>query len=854
MKRYLIIVTLAVFAAVSFSCTKGKQPSGDDPLPHIAPAALVYDEATSHQNGIGLIWDAEPLIDAGAQSFTLELLKDASSSEDVIGKTVEVSAKSRKGSYIFSDLKQYERYYARIRANYSAEESTAWTYVMSGSDIAPIEVGVGIVDRIATWVRPEFRVIRATSGTISVCWSMTGFEEPVLDLTRKARAGLYADAACSNLIVSWDIVKDFFDTELKGGRYGGRYLERQPGFVFTGLEPLHDYWVRIDDITDADAVVEGQAEKVTTEDSSNLMVGTEKVPEGEFILREDFDELLWGGSMMDDAVGYSNKNRGTVSAMVPASGAMGELSSESQADANGYYLVSENIEIGLFTTMKAIVPGTRLADWGYMGGATCCMSGLVKIGGSKNPGKLVTPPLTNLASTATVTLTFLGEPYYIREPRTVQVLIVSGTPNGANNLVSPTAKNARVAATFDLEGGYGATYYSVDLVNVEPGDRIAIGGTLVSDTDTNLRLLLDNLSLSVKKYEVTPIPVDPLFAELATDNGSRGATSSTLTFHWKQSETSTNAEDIAAGYKIYLYKDAACTDLLVSWVIQNGLSTNHTANVNIANRFIFTGLTPETTYWFKAEDLSSGAVSPVISAKTLADPNVQVAAAGTAQPGDVLLFEDFGELLWTGDVVGSACGYTPSNRGLTLVAVTGDNPVGNQTIGGKAYTIQVAEPNDACGLFGTMKSSIPSTRLKNWCLWAQDGNNGRVTNRAGYVQVGNSSKAGAVVTPPLASLSGKAKVKVSFKGATGYGSDHLDMAIYVYREAVTPNASYVVTTKPERVGEPFKVTGAYSWQDFSAEISGVMPDSRIAVGGVETSGYQNRMMVDDIKVELVSYE
>ena len=335
MKRYLIIVTLAVFAAVSFSCTKGKQPSGDDPLPHIAPAALVYDEATSHQNGIGLIWDAEPLIDAGAQSFTLELLKDASSSEDVIGKTVEVSAKSRKGSYIFSDLKQYERYYARIRANYSAEESTAWTYVMSGSDIAPIEVGVGIVDRIATWVRPEFRVIRATSGTISVCWSMTGFEEPVLDLTRKARAGLYADADCSNLIVSWDIVKDFFDTELKGGRYGGRYLERQPGFVFTGLEPLHDYWVRIDDITDADAVVEGQAEKVTTEASSNLMVGTEKVPEGEFILREDFDELLWGGSMMDDAVGYSNKNRGTVSAMVPASGAMGELSSESKADANG---------------------------------------------------------------------------------------------------------------------------------------------------------------------------------------------------------------------------------------------------------------------------------------------------------------------------------------------------------------------------------------------------------------------------------------------------------------------------------------------------------------------------------------
>ena len=97
-------------------------------------------------------------------------------------------------------------------------------------------------------------------------------------------------------------------------------------------------------------------------------------------------------------------------------------------------------------------------------------------------------------------------------------------------------------------------------------------------------------------------------------------------------------------------------------------------------------------------------------------------------------------------------------------------------------------------------------------------------------------------------------MKVSFKGATGYASDHLDMAIYVYRESVTPNASsYVVSEQPELVKQ-FKVTGAGEWQDFSAEISGVMPHARIAVGGVKTSSYQNRMMVDDIKVELLGYE
>ena len=851
MKKYLNNIALAAIAVLSFSCTAVKQPA--EVAAPVAPQALLYDETTSHQNGIGLIWDAEPLIDAGAQSFTLELLKDASSAENVISKTVDVAAKTRKGSYIFTNLKQYERYYARIRANYPAGVSTAWTYVMSGSDIAPIEVGVGIVDRIETWRQPVARLVRATSAAAVVQWSMTGFEEPVLDLTRKARAGIYADEACSQLVVSWDIVKDFFDTSLKGGRYGGRYLDRQPGFVFTGLQPSHDYWVRVDDITLEDTVVEGEPLKLTTAEDDNLKVGTEKAAEGDYLLKEDFDQLLWGGSIMDDAVGYSSKNRGTVSTMVPASGAMGELSTESSANADGYYLVSENIEIGLFSTMKAIIPGTRLADWGYMGAGCSCMAGTVKIGGSKNPGKLVTPALTNLSSTATVELSFDGEPYYIREPRTVQVLIISSTPNGADNLVTPPAGNARVAATFELEGGYDMQHYSVDLVNVRPGDRIAIGGTAAADTDTNLRLLLDNFSLKLKKYETTGVVIEPLVAELATDNGSRGATASTLTFHWKQSATSTNAEDVAGAYKIYLYKDAACTDLHVSWVIQNGLSTNRTANVNTANRFIFTGLKPATSYWFKAEDLNSGAASPVISAKTLADPNVTVGAAGTAKAGDVILFEDFGELLWTGDVVGSAAGYTPKDRSLLLRAFTGDNPVGTHTIDGKNYVIAVSEPNDACGLFGTMKSSIPSMRLKDWCLWAQDSNNGRVTNRAGYVQVGNSSKAGAVVTPPLKSLSGKARVKVSFKGATGYGSDHLDMAIYVYRDAVTPNTNYVVTSEPEMV-QSFEVTGAFAWQDFSTEISGVMPDSRIAVGGVKTSNYQNRMMVDDIKIELIGYE
>lgn len=479
MKKYFVIF---VVAAVALACTLVSVHLSVRP----GPASLAYDEATSCYTGIGLVWDAQPLIDAGAQSFTLELVKDRHEEKGAIGKTVGVGEPVRMGVCLFAGLPQYERYYARIKANYEGGKSSGWTYARS-----PIEVGVGEVGRIESLLPPEARVVRATAGTVSVEWSMTGFEEGVLDLTRKARAGIYADAACTQLLVSWDLSTDFFDTSCKGGRYGGRYLERQPAFIFTGLEPSHKYWVRIDDIT-MDSVVKGKPLPVTTAASCCVMVGQAKAAQGEYVLREDFDELLWGGSMLDNAAGYSFEGRGTADSFIPARGVMGDAS-------EGYFPVTENIEIGLFSTMKALIPTTRLSHWGYMGGTCAAMSGAVKIGGSRNPGKLVTPALTNLGGAATLELSFDGEPYYIREPRTVQVLVLRDAVLGSGNLVS--ANQSLVAATLELEGGYRMHHYTVTLPDVRPGDRIALGGAPVEGTDTCLRLLLDNLSLKVLHYE-----------------------------------------------------------------------------------------------------------------------------------------------------------------------------------------------------------------------------------------------------------------------------------------------------------------------------------------------------------------
>ena len=135
-----------------------------------------------------------------------------------------------------------------------------------------------------------------------------------------------------------------------------------------------------------------------------------------------------------------------------------------------------------------------------MGAGCSCMAGTVKIGGSKNPGKLVTPALVNLASTATVELSFDGEPYYIREPRTVQVLVLISSANGTDNLVNPAANHTRVAATFDLEGGYDMRHYAVDLINVQPGDRGQLRQRFVGGFAVELEHMRQNHSVCTNPY------------------------------------------------------------------------------------------------------------------------------------------------------------------------------------------------------------------------------------------------------------------------------------------------------------------------------------------------------------------
>jgi hypothetical protein len=261
-----------------------------------------------------------------------------------------------------------------------------------------------------------------------------------------------------------------------------------------------------------------------------------------------------------------------------------------------------------------------------------------------------------------------------------------------------------------------------------------------------------------------------------------------LTFSFSSSDFADAAADASKKYKLELFSDATCKNLVVSWVAGN-TTGNDRPGANWAAKygspaFIFSGLDGGTEYYFKATDLSTGAVSDVISGKTEQFSVVEMAADGTAEEGDVILAEDFSELVWGGSLMEdeNAAGYSSHQRDSlnSLVKATGENEL-NTTSGDTQFFVCHLGQN--MGLFNTLRNAIPNTRLANWgVLLESESTPGALCALAGHLQLGASSKGAEIVTPELSSLKGTATVEVSFT-AQGESTDLRHMVIEVLDNA-----------------------------------------------------------------------
>lgn len=174
------------------------------------------------------------------------------------------------------------------------------------------------------------------------------------------------------------------------------------------------------------------------------------------------------------------------------------------------------------------------------------------------------------------------------------------------------------------------------------------------------------------------------------------------------------AADITKEYKVALYSDAACSNLVVS---ASPIKTNMVDNEELYNektappRFIFTNLTPNTTYYAVIENLTDGTTTlkPLQVATAQSVVNTSAVVKSNAKAGDLILFENFGKIIYAGDMTSRGAGLSRSDRG-SLTSYSGADCKGAITVSSKGY--YMVGSGVEIGLFNTLKGLLDDWAFK----------------------------------------------------------------------------------------------------------------------------------------------
>ena len=957
------ITNLCVFiatAVLATSCLNEVQ-TGIDPT-MVPPADVTYDETNSTSTSLGFYWEVDDAIEAGAVSFTAQIIQDEEIGGDgYTGKTsqtFQASSRPNDGA-IFNGLTENAKYYARVRANYPRSVYSEWIYVTDKSgNPAVIKIGTGVVEEtLQTISGASARCVDVSANTAVVQWSLSDFADLAVDVKYPASIELYNDEDCSDLQVSWDIT----DITL--------FNNYQPAFIFSGLKPAEDYWFIVEIIVPAE--VEGdeptryrsEALKFTTAESKAVKMAS-YASVGETILYQDFGELIWGGDVVNRALGYSAEKRSSATELKQARGwnpVGGDL---------GYYICTSTTEMGIYNSIGKAIKGSKasLADWAELRedmsvvGMLCGRPGALKVGASSMVGAVVTPELSGLTETATIEVSFKAAPYGTNlenlDPLGTYISVIEGA-SITDNIVKSTTSNS-IVKSFNLVNDLAMHEYSFEIPNIKPTSRIAIGAKRNQGETGQHRFTIDDICIKVVKYGKTAVTVETPTISLAADEGlvmatwqacenaasyaveykksnesswtSAGNTTyTTMTIEGLYQNTSydvrvkavysdeyqsewsqvksistpsvtaqltaytqyvtasqlgfkwyTNmdfSQDINNPYTLQLYKGTACTDaaLVVQLILDaKGLPSSQMTTTFTSEElwtsangpgFLFSGLESNTTYTLKVTNRKLQ-ISKEISATTESSNLVEIPASA-AKAGDVILFEDFNEILWGGtpkleEFGWGLPGYSSDKRGSlsSFVPLSGLQPLGNSS-----YKLYLAAPNTQFGLFNTTKNAIANTRLKKWGAISESYEGsaaGSLCGMAGIIKLGAANSYVQILTPELTCLSGKAKIKVSFDMCpyTDNGNkigDPLDAVIKVMTDVkLGTNGAMTQSLVSGKVDQEktFTINQVLAMSRYEYVLENVAPGSRIAIGTYRPAGAaagNRRAFLDNIKVEVLAY-
>lgn len=492
--RFNHLLILSVLLPLA-ACQKTAEYGQNASLP--TAVDICYDDIISGPSTVAVYWNGKPAIRAGAESFTVQLVK---SDKDYAGDNYNTSLSTTytvrgleyPGQAVFAGLKGGTKYYVRVRANYPEGKMSLWQYLFDESleKTGVVKVGQGLVDEpVSRLATPSAVIAMATSSTLSFRFSSTQFMEYDTDIDRNYNIGLYRDEACSDLVVSWNINKAC------GTAFS---ISNPPSFIFTGLEPDTQYWFRAVDKTEGADYSNIVAASTTPFTNSTLAASANP---GDVILAEDFGELIWGGSWLnsENAAGYSSGARGYAPVLEPA------LGENPLGGPYQYYLVGVGQDMQLFGSLSNAIPNTRLASWGYISknnntACMCAQAGHVKCGTGAGEASIVTPELTCLSGTARINVSFKAQCMSDTDNPAMCVKILRNSTMDENHAVSTDPSDAIIGAQF-AASDIKADAYSFDIGGVQPGDRIAIGGDSTKANSYAMRSFIDEIVITLVNYE-----------------------------------------------------------------------------------------------------------------------------------------------------------------------------------------------------------------------------------------------------------------------------------------------------------------------------------------------------------------
>ena len=674
-------------------------------------------------------------------------------------------------------------------------------------------------------IKPEAKFVDGTSSTLVFGWTIGGTAAEDADAPYKLE--LYKDAGCTDLQVSYEIEKGH-------SCWGSKSLR----FSFGGLQPGTSYWFKVTNMENGDSsdIVEGQTEDFTVVDPTTVS----NAGVGDIILAEDLSEISWGADELGSAAGFIPSPK--------------KLNVPSGVNPDGAFIAYDNTGQRIFGTGIDLGSSRISKGWGFFGNSsTYLRNAYLRVGASGGRTHMVTPALSGIPE---------------GKLATIEVTVTATKYDGAIQIAAFAEKGLKINSTADASSSSYKKYTGASLSDGQAFDITSTKGpwetgtVTLTDVDSDCQILIGSLEdnggknrfylsdVVVKIVSLRdPGPVLPVTASMDK------ATSCSLTYTWTEGVSAD--DDIEKPWTIALYRDEACTDLVVSHDIpaSGGCWFDKDNNPVSELRFIFGGLDPDTDYWFKATDTTEGnvKVSNVVKATTKPFTRVDASKVSNAAVGDIILAEDFSET-YGPDEWDKAAGYMPSGSNRTLDPPAGENPAGSL----EHYT------STATRLWGNYVQMTPGRRLANG--WGFFGNSS-VYSRSGYLRVAVTSNGARthIVTPKLAGIpdGSKATISVTVTALLHEKASDVDVAVFA-ESGLSMNSTtdisdakfckYTGASLTDGHALGLANTTQKKWYTKTVTISGVTNQDHLLIGSLNNVNGKNRFNIADIVVEIVELE